>query len=57
MKVRRWFKVLLAVCSLATVCAGFTGCASTDPDNYSGRPWNSPKTWEGGLPAGIMEGR
>jgi hypothetical protein len=33
-----------------------SGCASTD-ENLSERPWNSPKTWETGLPSNINEGR
>jgi hypothetical protein len=33
------------------------GCASTDPENLSERPWNAPKMWENGLPSGMMEGR
>jgi hypothetical protein len=36
---------------------GLAGCASTDPENLSERPWNAPKVWENGLPAGMMEGR
>jgi hypothetical protein len=34
-----------------------SGCATTDPDNTSVRPWNSPKGWENGMPSGMMEGR
>jgi hypothetical protein len=34
-----------------------TGCATTDGENISERPWNSPKTWESGLPSNINEGR
>jgi hypothetical protein len=30
------------------------GCASTEPDNISERPWNAPKSWEHGLPGGMM---
>lgn len=33
------------------------GCASTEPDNLSQRPWNAPKSWETGLPTSILEGR
>jgi hypothetical protein len=43
---------------LAALCLLLTGCASTDDaDNVSERPWNAPRNWEGGLPAGMMEGR
>lgn len=36
---------------------GAGGCASTDPDNLSQRPWNAPKSWETGLPSSVLEGR
>jgi hypothetical protein len=36
---------------------GMSGCSTTEPDNMSARPWNSPKGWETGLPAGMTEGR
>lgn len=48
------FSLLLAV----TACLLLPGCASTDDaENLSERPWNAPRNWEGGLPAGMMEGR
>jgi hypothetical protein len=54
---RRWLALLL----LPVVAASglfLTGCASTeDAENVSERPWNAPRNWEGGLPAGMMEGR
>jgi len=37
--------------------AALSGCASTESENESVRPWNAPKSWENGLPAGMMEGR
>jgi hypothetical protein len=48
-----------AWCYLFLLLAGFLfgGCASTDPSNESVRPWNAPKDWENGMPAGMMEGR
>lgn len=34
------------------------GCATTDDaENVSERPWNAPKSWEHGMPAGMFEGR
>jgi len=36
---------------------GLTGCATTEPDNMSARPWNSPTGWENGFPTGMLEGR
>ena len=35
-----------------------SGCkTSKDTENMSARPWNSPQTWEHGVPAAIYEGR
>jgi hypothetical protein len=48
----RWFFCLL----LLLVGAGLSGCASTDSDNMSARPWDSPKSWENGLPSSMTEG-
>jgi len=46
------FLLLLGLASL-----GLSGCATSDPDNLSSRPWNAPKSWETGLPSNILEGR
>jgi hypothetical protein len=45
--------------ALAAVFVGLlAGCASTDDSaNLSERPWNAPKSWEHGMPAGMFEGR
>ena len=29
------------------------GCASTESDNLSERPWNAPQGWENGLPSSM----
>ena len=50
---RRWSFVLL----LATLLVTLAGCATTDSENQSPRPWNSPKGWENGLPSSMFEGR
>jgi hypothetical protein len=47
--------VLLMVL-LAALAVG-AGCASTEPDNASARPWNTPQTWETGMPPGMYQGR
>jgi hypothetical protein len=48
----------LVVLLLSAAAASFlSGCASTEPDNYSERPWDSPKSWETGLPSALTEGR
>jgi len=52
-RFNRWLWLLVFVAVTLTLL----GCATTEPGNMSARPWNSPKGWEGGLPAGLMEGR
>jgi hypothetical protein len=42
-----------------TLALGFlaVGCASPEKENRSERPWNTPKSWEHGLPSGTYERR
>ncbi|HVK59239.1 MAG TPA: hypothetical protein VM735_10690 [Candidatus Kapabacteria bacterium] len=50
------FKALaLLVLSAAALFA--TGCATTEPENMSERPWNAPKSWEHGMPTGMTPQR
>jgi type IV pilus biogenesis protein CpaD/CtpE len=49
----RWSMLVLLAAWLATL----VGCATTDPENQSARPWNVPKSWETGLPSSMFEGR
>jgi hypothetical protein len=42
---------------LGFTLVGLSGCATDEPDNMAVRPWNSPKSWENGLPSGMTEGR
>jgi hypothetical protein len=42
--------LLLALASLAVFASG---CASTESDNASVRPWNTPQGWEGGALGGM----
>lgn len=50
-----------ARCLLAALALGgallVTGCNTTEPDNQSSRPWNSPKGWEGGVPGMLYDRR
>lgn len=59
--MKRLTSILRASLWAAVLGAGLwalTGCATTDDsENLSERPWNTPKSWEGGMPAGMMEGR
>ena len=50
--------LLLPVLLLCAMAALVAGCATTeDSDNRSEKPWNSPKSWENGLPSEMFEGR
>ena len=40
---------LLLLLALAALAAVFSGCASTESENTSVRPWNSPEGWENGM--------
>lgn len=42
---------LLLLLALVALVAGLCGCASTEPENASVRPWNTPQGWENGLGA------
>lgn len=48
---------LIGLVLLAAVAILLGGCASSEPDNASARPWNAPKSWETGLPSSAFEGR
>ena len=51
---RVWAVLTLALSLLALA----SGCSTTDDsENLSERPWNAPKSWEGGMPSGMFEGR
>ena len=39
----------------ALLVLGASGCATTDPDNASVRPWNSPVGWENGIPSDMYQ--
>ncbi|HTG45791.1 MAG TPA: hypothetical protein VK633_14820 [Verrucomicrobiae bacterium] len=49
--MKNWKSILLLGVTLAALA---TGCATTEPENVSERPWNAPKNWEHGLPGGMM---
>ncbi len=57
MKLPVWIFRLLLCCFAVATLGSLTGCASTDVDNASVRPWNAPKSWETGLPSSMTEGR
>ena len=50
-------KKILFLLALGYVVLSGIGCATTESENLSERPWNSPRGWETGLPSSINEGR
>lgn len=53
----RWLciRCLFLACALC-VGAALTGCKTDDePENADTKPWNTPKSWEHGLPSGMWE--
>ncbi len=49
---------LPALILLCVALAGvLTGCATTEAENSSERPWNTQRGWEHGLPSNINQGR
>lgn len=51
----KFIRHILTVVALVGFTAMLAGC-KTD-DELSSRPWNTPKTWENGLPSSMTEGR
>lgn len=45
------FAMVLAAAALSV------GCAGTESENVSVEPWNTPRSWEHGLPPAMFEGR
>ena len=50
-------KKLLLALGLGYVVLSGIGCATTESENLSARPWNAPRGWENGLPSSFYEGR
>ncbi len=46
---------ILMLAGLVSVGSMITGCRTED--ELIGRPWNTPKSWESGLPSSMTEGR
>jgi hypothetical protein len=55
--MKKQLSILLLGLFAMLLMFGGMGCASTDSENVSSRPWNSPRDWEGGLPPAFMQGR
>jgi len=51
----RIFSSSLICLLFALVLLGASGCASTEPENASVRPWNAPIGWENGIPSGMYQ--
>lgn len=48
--LRAGFLGLVAV----SLCLGVVGCSSTEPENASSKPWNSPEGFQGGGLPGML---
>lgn len=48
----RWVPALLLI-----VVAKLVSACATNDENLSERPWNTPRSWENGLPSGLTEER
>jgi len=44
---------LILLAALVFLVVFSSGCASTEPDNASVRPWNSPEGWQSGMLGGM----
>lgn len=57
--MKTWSSRWLILAFTATALSCFSGCKTTEEDlsNSNERPWNTPKSWESGLPSSIYEGR
>jgi hypothetical protein len=53
--MKRLFSSLLLLVLFAMMLLGSVGCASTEPENASVRPWNAPEGWENGIPTGMYQ--
>lgn len=52
--ISKAFLFALTVLTLAFV----TGCSGTEErSDLDEKPWNAPKSWETGIPQGMMQGR
>lgn len=52
------FPYLTLALVLLVLALGSSGCSTTtESENLSSRPWNTPKSWEHGMPGGMFEGR
>jgi hypothetical protein len=48
MKIRAGQMFLLLV--LGALLLGVSGCSTDEPENAAVRPWDTPQSWEGGMP-------
>jgi len=44
---------LVLLIAVAVIAVFSSGCASTESDNASVRPWNSPEGWQNGMLGGM----
>jgi len=50
-------KKIVVLLTIGYVLIGGWGCATTESENASERPWNAPRGWEYDLPSSFYENR
>lgn len=53
--MKRLVSSFLLLALFALLILGASGCASTDTENASVRPWDAPTGWENGIPSGMYQ--
>jgi hypothetical protein len=53
--MKRFSSSFLLLMLFALLLLGASGCASTEADNASVRPWDSPMGWENGIPSQMYQ--
>lgn len=51
----RFVSSLVLLTLLGVLLMGVSGCATTDTQNASVRPWDAPQGWENGIPSGMYQ--
>jgi hypothetical protein len=54
--MKQFSKALFLTLAAMTLAMAM-GCASAEQADYDEKPWNAPKSWESGIPQGMMQGR
>jgi hypothetical protein len=55
MKLRPPYGQWLLLVVLAVMGWGGGGCKTSEADNDDAKPWATPKSWETGMPGGMLD--